>query len=191
MTTELHNPLPMLRGQQVCLRPPQPRDIADRQRCGYHHEYRRMVGADDQRSGPMSEANAQAWYASTHQQPHTWIMEYQGRAIGSAFLHQVDMTNRRARYAIGIFDSTCWGVGLGTEATLLVLGYAFNTLNLHRVDLRVLSYNERAIRVYSKVGFVQEGIEREGAWIAGQWESDVCMSILEAEYRAQHGTTIS
>jgi ribosomal-protein-alanine N-acetyltransferase len=57
-------------------------------------------------------------------------------------------------------------------------------LKLHRIDLRVLSFNVRAVRCYEKSGFVREGIEREGAWISGQWESDVPMSILEHEYRA-------
>jgi len=67
--------------------------------------------------------------------------------------------------------------------TQLVLRYAFETLKLHRVDLRVLSYNKRAIRCYEKCGFIIEGYEREGAYIEGQFETDVMMSILEHEYR--------
>lgn len=57
-------------------------------------------------------------------------------------------------------------------------------LGLHRVDLRVLAYNHRAIACYEKCGFVREGVEREGALVAGEWHGDVMMSILEAEYRA-------
>jgi len=65
----------------------------------------------------------------------------------------------------------------------LVLGYAFDVLHLHRVDLRMLAFNERAIACYEKCGFVKEGIEREGVFVGGEWQSDALMSILEQEYR--------
>lgn len=186
MTTDNPQPSPILIGTNVRLRPPQKTDIAERQRHGINREFRRMVGADEQIDAPMDEANALSWYENLLKHPHSWIIEWQGRAIGGTFLHHVEVTNRRARFAIGIFDPSCWGKGLGTEATQLVVGYVFDVLHLHRVDLRVLAYNERAIRAYLKAGFVQEGIEREGAWIAGRWESDVYMSILEDEYRARY-----
>ena len=73
---------------------------------------------------------------------------------------------------------------MGTEASRLVLAYAFEVLLLHRVELRVLAFNERAIACYERCGFRREGVEREGAWIGGEWQSDVIMSILEQEYRA-------
>lgn len=179
-------PVPNLSGAKVLLRPPQLSDIADRQRHGSNAEFVRMVGGDEQQVRSMSQDDAEQWYEDRASQPFTWIIEWQGRAIGHARLHQLDQANRRARYAIGIFDPTAWGLGLGTQATELVLGFAFNELHLHRVDLLVLAYNQRAIRAYLKAGFVQEGIEREGAWIAGRWESDIWMSILEQEYRARY-----
>lgn len=184
MSSQEQHPLPSLTGNNIRLRPPRPNDIPERQRHGRHHEFLRMVGSDVQEDSPMSEADAQKWYENQCKEPYLWIIEWQGLAVGTARLHNVDRQNRRARYAIGIFNPACWGKGIGTEATTLVLGYAFDTLHLHRVDLRVLAYNERAIRAYCKAGFVQEGIEREGAWIAGKWESDLYMSILEQEYRA-------
>lgn len=107
-----------------------------------------------------------------------------GHGIGTAGLPSLDEANRRARYAIGIFAPTQWSQGYGAEATRLVLGYAFDELSLHRVDLRGLTFNAPAITCYEKCGCVREGIEREGALIAGEWQSDVMMSILEAEYRA-------
>ena len=90
----------------------------------------------------------------------------------------MDAHNRRATYAIGVFDPRAWDQGFGTEATRLVLRYAFKTPKLHRADLRELASNHGAIACYGKCGFV-----REGAFIAGQWHSDVMMSILEQEYR--------
>lgn len=62
----------------------------------------------------------------------------------------VTKRDNKARHAIGIFDPNYWALGIGTEVTHLVLDCAFNGLGLHRVDLRVLEYNTRAIRCYEK-----------------------------------------
>ena len=43
----------------------------------------------------------------------------------------------------------------------LLLDYAFGELNLHRFQLTVFAYNERASALYEKLGFVREGVFRE------------------------------
>jgi RimJ/RimL family protein N-acetyltransferase len=85
-------------------------------------------------------------------------------------------------YALGIWNESYMSRGIGVETTMLVLGYAFDVLKLHRVGLKVLDYNERAINCYQKCGFKQEGILRDSAYIEGAFHSDIIMSILEDEY---------
>lgn len=128
-------------------------------------------------------AEVERWYERLAAEPHGWAVVVDGRCIGSARLHSLTRHDRRARYAVGIFDSALWNHGYGTEITRLVLRYAFDELGLHRVDLRVLEYNQRAIACYEKCGFIREGVERESALVDGVWYSDVMMSILEHEYR--------
>ena len=111
--------------------------------------------------------------------------EPDGRYIGHVRLHGIDRKELNAHLAIGIFDRRFWSHGYGSEAIDLILGYAFETLRLHRVDLRVLEFNMRAIRAYEKCGFVHEGVERESCHLNGRWYSDVIMGILEDEYRAR------
>ncbi len=53
------------------------------------------------------------------------------------------------------------GRGFGREGLQLALRYAFNELNLWRVQLSVFSYNTRAIALYESCGFVREGTQRE------------------------------
>jgi RimJ/RimL family protein N-acetyltransferase len=55
-------------------------------------------------------------------------------------------------------------------------------MNLHRVDLRVLAFNDGAIAAYRKWGFVAEGRERESCWLDGQWHDDIIMGLLAAEF---------
>jgi [ribosomal protein S5]-alanine N-acetyltransferase len=177
--------VPELHGQRVLLRRVRPGDEADRLACGRDADAVRMYGGDADTVRPFTAEDARRWYASQLEQPHGWVMEVEGRCIGSLRLHSIVRTDRRARLAIGIDDPMLRGRGIGTEAIRLVLSYAFDTLGLHRVDLRVLEYNERGIACYEKCGFVREGIERESALVGNVWYSDVMMAILEQEYRAR------
>ena len=142
-----------------------------------------MYGGDYRHIVPLDADAVERWYAGLCADPLRWVIDVDGRCTGTARLHQLDEQNRRARYAIGIDSPDDWGQGIGTDATKLVLKFAFEELHLHRVELRVLDYNERAIRCYEKCGFVREGVEREGALVADEFRSDIIMGILENEYR--------
>lgn len=175
------NQAPTLTTARLTLRKPSMQDIEDRFQKGLTKEIIRMYGGDTTSMKPFTRVDAERWYQDMMNKPLEWAVEYDGHCIGQARL-TVDTQDRRARYAVGLFDATLLGKGLGTEMTKAILNYAFETLRLHRVDLRVLTYNTRAIACYEKCGFVKEGIEREGAYVEGKWESDWMMSILEQEY---------
>ncbi|MBO8139736.1 MAG: GNAT family N-acetyltransferase [Thermosipho sp. (in: Bacteria)] len=102
--------------------------------------------------------------------------------VGSTGLNNIDWINRQAEFGIGIFDKNYWNKGLGTEATKLVLKYAFEYLNLNRVYLKTYEYNKRAIRVYEKCGFLLEGKERQAKYLKGKYWDLVRMSILAEDY---------
>jgi ribosomal-protein-alanine N-acetyltransferase len=178
---------PRLRSARTVLRPFRPDDIDGRVRCGKDPEIIRMFGGSPDFTEPvlMPLEDATAWYdaVSTDSNPLHWAIEFEGGFIGTARLHGLAETDRRARYAIGLLDSGRLGIGLGTEVTEAVLRYGFQELGLHRVDLRVLAYNTRAIRCYLRCGFVEEGREREAAYVGGSWHDDVIMGILENEAR--------
>lgn len=172
----------ILRGESVILRAPIESDKEDRLACGRDPEFRLMVGGDPRTLPPLTTEEVEEWYKHFKSTPYSWIIEVDGHCIGIAKLRGFDQDNRQARYSIGIFSPDFRGKGYGTEATRLVLEYAFGDLALHRVDLRVLDFNKQAIACYEKCGFVREGLERESSWIGGRWQTDVMMSILEHEY---------
>jgi RimJ/RimL family protein N-acetyltransferase len=60
-------------------------------------------------------------------------------------------------------------------------------LKLHRISVRVVAYNARALGAYRKCGFTTEGREREAAFVDGAWHDDVMMGILDREYRHPDG----
>jgi RimJ/RimL family protein N-acetyltransferase len=67
----------------------------------------------------------------------------------------------------------------------LLLDFAFNEINLHRVFLTVFSYNQRAIRLYEKLGFQREGIYREHLQRDGQRFDMLHYGILRREWAAR------
>ena len=77
--------------------------------------------------------------------------------IGTTGLHQISQPNRSAIFGIMIGEAKYQNRGYGTEATRLVLQYGFEQLNLNRITLSVYAHNLRAVRVYQKAGFKQEG----------------------------------
>lgn len=102
--------------------------------------------------------------------------------IGIVSLINIDYKNRNAECIIDIGEKNYWGKGYGSEGMKLILDYAFLELNLHRVSLKVFSFNDRAIHVYRKIGFQQEGQSRQSLYRNGKWYDIIHMGILQHEY---------
>ncbi|MDV2682933.1 GNAT family protein [Alkalihalophilus lindianensis] len=103
-------------------------------------------------------------------------------SLGVTSLIHIDYKNRNAECIIDIGEKDYWGKGYATEALKLLLDYAFLELNLHRISLKVFSFNERAIGVYCKLGFKQEGVSRQSLYREGKWHDIIHMGILREEY---------
>ncbi|MED1797459.1 GNAT family N-acetyltransferase [Brevibacillus porteri] len=110
------------------------------------------------------------------------VDSHTNRPIGITSLIQIDLKNRNAECIIDIGEKEFWGKGYAREALKLLLDYAFLEMNLHRVSLRVFSFNEKAIKLYDKLGFKQEGISRQFLFREGKWHDLVHMGILQQEY---------
>jgi RimJ/RimL family protein N-acetyltransferase len=103
--------------------------------------------------------------------------------LGEAVLNQLDPGNASANFRIAVSGLANRGRGYGTQATRLVLGYAFETVGLHRVSLEVYSFNPRAQHVYEKCGFRVEGRQREALRWDGKWHDAIVMGILATDPR--------
>lgn len=106
------------------------------------------------------------------------------RPIGDAGLSRIDHYNRTALFGIAIGEAEYRGRGYGTEATRLVLDYAFNALGLHSVMLGVFEWNVAAIRVYLKVGFKEIGRQRQSKYMGGRFWDAILMDCLAAEFES-------
>ncbi len=111
------------------------------------------------------------------------IIAPDGKLIGESVVNEIDWELRRANFRICIFHSADCGKGIGFWAVERTRDFAFDTLKLHRLELDVFSFNERARRTYEKAGFKQEGILRDSVKTENSYADDVLMAMLEDEWR--------
>ncbi|GAA0369962.1 GNAT family N-acetyltransferase [Bacillus horti] len=117
------------------------------------------------------------------------VLQKNDEIIGDIALQDIDTTNRSGGIRISINKHNHQGRGYGTEALKLMLDYGFGQLNLHRIELTVYDYNERAIHVYEKVGFKVEGRLRDALYYDHAYHDTIFMSILEDEFRQLYKQT--
>ena len=107
----------------------------------------------------------------------------EGIHVGSVSLEGVSLDHHRATFGIFIGDKNYWNQGMGSEAARLIIDYGFKKLKLHRIELGVLEYNPRAIKVYKRLGFKREGVKKEHILFQGKYYDDVHMGLLKSEWK--------
>ena len=81
------------------------------------------------------------------------------------------------------FDDAAWGQGLATEAAGALLQWAFDTLDLNRVQSETDTRNAAASRVLEKLGFVREGMLREDCVVAAEVSDSWVYGLLRREWK--------
>ncbi len=139
--------VPVLPGRRVVLRPPAAGDAPLIARLGVDPEIARFFGVElaSHRGLTADEARRSVERLTGAPSTQGWVIEAGGRLAGTARLFAVEPAARRAWYSVTLLSHDLVGMGLGTEATRLVLTYAFAVLGLHRVSARVLDFNTRAL----------------------------------------------
>lgn len=102
--------------------------------------------------------------------------------IGSISLFQVSRGPLQKALLGYSLDQTHNGKGYATEATNLVVSYAFEILDLHRIEAGVMPVNKGSIRVLEKAGFHNEGLAKKSVKINGQWEDHEMFAILNPKH---------
>ena len=89
--------------------------------------------------------------------------------LGTISLKNISKVDNNAEYAV-VTSYAAQGTGAAYEATMEILKYAFETLELNRVYLNVLVENERANAFYKKCGFQYEGMFKEHLCVQGEYK---------------------
>jgi RimJ/RimL family protein N-acetyltransferase len=100
-----------------------------------------------------------------------------GEFLGGCGLHEISARNRRAILGIWLARSQ-WDRGYGTDAVRTLCRFAFQEMNLQRVELGVLESNPRGRRAYERVGFKEEGRLRRFMFVDGRYVDLIVMGLL-------------
>jgi len=96
-------------------------------------------------------------------------------------LFKTNYIYRTAELGIFIGETENWRKGIGTEVVNLILNYAFNTLNFLKILVSVNATNTQSLKMFKKVGFVEEGHLKDMEFINGEWTDLKKLSIFKKD----------
>ncbi|MBU2109630.1 GNAT family N-acetyltransferase [Patescibacteria group bacterium] len=136
---------------------------------------------------PINEKEEEEWVENLQKRkPNDFVLMIETKdrkALGTIGLHKIFWQHRIAEIGIAIGEKKYWSKGYGTEATMLLLDYAFNTLDLRKVGLSVLDNNGRAYKCYSKCGFKVIGRRKEQFYKNGKHLDEIIMEVFKKDWQ--------
>jgi RimJ/RimL family protein N-acetyltransferase len=179
----------MLQGQKVVLRPVKRTDISSFLKWFNDTEVTQYLAA---MYLPMTEMAEEKWIeelGTTRARTDVFfVIEAIGvegnKAIGTIGLHSISPKDHYATFGIAIGEKDYWSKGYGTEAARLIIKYGFEQLNLHRISSTAFAFNERSLKLHKKVGFKEEGRQREAIFKNGRYHDVVVFGLLREEWES-------
>jgi len=113
------------------------------------------------------------------------------RLIGKAAIQWIEWTNGNAWVHLGIGSAQDQRKGYGTQALSMLVRFAFAELNLFRLSARVPEYNQAAISLFSKFGFVEEVRRRQALDRDGRRWDLIVFGLLNSEWQNQAKPVLS
>ncbi|MFZ4808751.1 MAG: GNAT family N-acetyltransferase [Hyphomicrobiaceae bacterium] len=136
--------------------------------------------------GHVSEAQQEGWFqsVSTSRTSRRYVarLRTDDSFVGVFRVDHIDLWNRNAMVGADVV-AHMRRQGFAREMFEYVLDYLFKHCGLHRVGLVTLANNTAAIALYTKLGFVEEGREREAIFRDGRFQNLVAMGLLGREWR--------
>lgn len=182
-------PAPFLESERLWYRCPEPADAPEITGCLLDPRVRRNLAIG---RFPFSEAGEAKWIEAQAKPPVfdgatdiTLCVGIRGetRILGGTGLHKINWLHRHAQWGLYIGRPDQWGKGYGREIARAMLRYAFATLNLNRVMLRVNADHTGGIKAYEAVGFVREGVLRQAMFVDGRYVDNLVMAVLREQWR--------
>lgn len=104
--------------------------------------------------------------------------------LGTIGIHGIERENGVATTGAAIGEKDCWGKGYGAEAKMILLEYAFNTLNLRKIYSRVMSINPRSRAYSEKCGYVLEATLPKHHFRQGRCVDEYILAVYADTWRA-------
>jgi RimJ/RimL family protein N-acetyltransferase len=112
------------------------------------------------------------------------VHDERNRHIGFTGLHAIHWRNRIATSGIVIGDKESWGRGYGGDTMRVRTRFAFEQLNLHRIESEAFTDNVASQQALERAGYKREGVCRKRVWSMGRWHDTIRYAILDEDYFA-------
>ncbi|MBP6455111.1 MAG: GNAT family N-acetyltransferase [Chitinophagaceae bacterium] len=110
------------------------------------------------------------------------VVKDSNKHIGNVKLGPIDWISRTTNYGLMLGDKSSWGKGYAQEAFSLILKFAFDKLNLHKVwDMAVVT-NIASIKANEKVGFKIEAELEKHVYKNGKYHNVAVLALLAENY---------
>jgi ribosomal-protein-alanine N-acetyltransferase len=190
VSSDWRDRLPMLSGRQVTLRELRTSDAASLFAMLTSEEVSRFISPP-----PSSVEGFERFIAWTLRQRKLgtyacFAVTLKGfdTAIGIFQIRETEPGFGTAEWGFAL-GSPFWGTGVFQEGSKLVLEFAFDTLNVHRLEARAAVQNGRGNSALHKLGAVQEGILRKSFLKNGVYLDQVLYAIVQDDWRAGRETS--
>ncbi|MDO8557551.1 MAG: GNAT family protein [Candidatus Jorgensenbacteria bacterium] len=178
---ETNNSIQFLRGKKVTLRPVVKEDVP---------RFLVWINDPDVRQYlsmylPVMEADEQAWFENLSKSKETdivFLIIADDQPIGCMGIHRINWKDKTAITGAFIGEKKYWGKGYGTEAKMLLLNYAFNSLNLRKVCASVLSFNGRSHAYQLKCGYKEEGRRKQQVYKNGRYWDEIFTAVFKKDW---------
>jgi RimJ/RimL family protein N-acetyltransferase len=200
LAAEIFAAKPTLYGERATLRPFQPQDITAMAGILQDPEVLRLTGSAhstaETEAGPVDisgagdgagqlDAETRRWYETRAEQKDRLdlavIAADSGACVGEVVLNEWSPDNDDCSFRI-LLGPAGRDRGIGSEATRLIVDYAFRSTGINRIGLEVYAFNPRARHVYERAGFVSEGTRRAALKFDGGYVDAEVMSILRSDW---------
>jgi RimJ/RimL family protein N-acetyltransferase len=179
----------LFEGNQIRLAPHDAeRDAEIESRWTHDPEYLRLISSDPARPLAPSQIKKQYEELEKEAEKHRNAFHFairtktDDRLIGYVHLRWIEWTHGTGTLALAIGDPSDRRQGFGREALQLILRYAFDELNLHRLTALTFEYNVGALRFLERAGFQIEVRRRQAVNRDGRRWDVLMLGLLRDEW---------
>ncbi|MCI0330170.1 MAG: GNAT family N-acetyltransferase [candidate division Zixibacteria bacterium] len=134
---------------------------------------------------PVTEKKEEEWFDKVANNPKEVILGIEtldGKLIGTMALHNINGKDRTAATGALIGEKKYWGKGYGTDAKMTLLDYAFNTLNLRKINSSVYAFNKRSLKYNLKCGYKIEGVRKKQIFRNGKYNDEIIIAVFKEDW---------
>lgn len=134
---------------------------------------------------PLTEKKEEEWFDKVANNPNEIVLGIEtldGKLIGTMGLHNINVKDRTAVSGTLIGEKEYWSKGFGTDAKMILLDYAFNTLNLRKINSSVYAFNKRSLKYNLKCGYKIEGVRKKQIFRNGKYHDEILIAVFKESW---------